>query len=73
MITLLLEMKATKEEMQARGDTGASQAAIDFYSTMYNEIMENALSLNPLPEKDPNQKGKLKRGKTRCLIDRLVT
>jgi transposase len=34
--------------------------------------MVSALSLNPLPIKDPNKKGKVNRGKTRCLIDRLV-
>jgi len=73
MITLLLEMKAAKEMLQTQGITQASQVLIDFYSATYDQIIDAAKALNPIPEKEPGKRGKAKRGKVRCLIDRLET
>ena len=72
LIDLLLEMKKTKEELILDGQYQAPEQVWQKYSQKYDEILEEALAQNPLPEKDPNKKGRPKRGKVRALIDRLV-
>jgi transposase len=69
---LLLEMKNTKDELIAQGLEEAPELVWREYSRTYDEILEEAQAQNPVPEKDPNKKGRLKRGKVGALIDRLV-
>ena len=42
------------------------------FSGRYDSLLQDAVALNPLPEKMPGQKGRRKKGKRRALIDRLV-
>jgi transposase len=72
MIDLLLEINATKNELIAQGQHEAPEQVWREYSRRYDEILQEAQTQNPLPEKDPNKKGPPKRGKIRALIDRLV-
>jgi len=69
---LFLEMKKKKEELLFEGKYEVPEHVWKEYSLKYDEILAKALAQNPLPKKDPNKKGRPKRGKVRALIDRLV-
>ena len=71
MSDLLLEMKKTKDDLISQGYEQAPEHTWEWYSRTYDNIVNEALALNPLPEKDPNKRGRAKRGKCRALIDRL--
>jgi transposase len=69
---LLLEMKDTKEKLISEGHCQAPERVWQKYNQKYDEILEDALAQNPLPEKDPNKKGRPKRGVVGSLVDRLL-
>jgi len=70
LIKLLLEMKVHKEKLLAKGRQKASRQALDKYSKRYDELLAIALQENPVIPKEG--KGKVKRGKTGALVDRLI-
>jgi len=72
MSDLLLEMKKSKENLISQGHEHAPDYIWELYESAYDKIVKEALSLNPIPEKDPNKRGRAKRGKVRALVDRLV-
>jgi transposase len=72
MIDLLLAMKKTKEELISQGIKEASTDYIQKYSLTFDEIMTEALIKNPMPIRVQGQRGRLKRGKTGALVDRLI-
>ena len=39
----------------------------------YDQILEEGTAQNPIPEKEPGKRGRVKRGRIRSLIDRLRT
>ena len=69
--TLLLNLKRAKEKAIAKGKTALHRNTLKRYSNLYDEIMRAAYEENPLPERKPGQRGRTKRGKVLCLIDRL--
>ena len=68
---LLLEMKKAKERAIKKGKTELSYASIHRYKKHYDELISLAYSENPVPESEHGKRGKKKRGKVLCLIDRL--
>ena len=72
MIDLLLEMKKTKEKLIAQGKNCASPYLLRKYDRAFDLITADALLHNPIPIREPGKRGKVKRGKTGALIDRLI-
>ena len=70
LIELLLEMKAHKEKLIAKGNQNPSQQVLTKYSNQYDELLAIALEQNPILPKVNNRKSK--RGKTGALVDRLI-
>jgi transposase len=71
MIVLLISMKMVKEHHEAKGETEAPQKYIEMFGSEYERIVKAGQALNPIPEKEPGQRGRVKKGKARCLLDRL--
>jgi len=72
MADLLLEVKKTKETLVGLGKQKASELMLNAYNSSYDIIVEEALRLNPVPVREPNQKGRIKRGKVGALVDRIA-
>jgi len=72
LIELLLEMKAVKERLLSQNRHGPTPYLLKKFNLVYDRIMAAALAQNPVPIRDGNQKGRLKRGKTGALVDRLL-
>jgi transposase len=72
LIDLLLEMKRMKEKLLDTGVKQFSKERLEEFSNKYDLLMEAGIALNPVHEKIPGKRGRVKRGKTRALIDRLV-
>jgi transposase len=70
LIELLLEMKAHKEKLIAKGNQNPSQRMLTTYNNRYDELLTIALEKNPIRPKVNNRKPK--RGKTGALVDRLI-
>ena len=70
LIELLLEMKAHKEKLIAKGNQNPSQRMLTKYNNRYDELLAIALEKNPIRPKVNNRKPK--RGKTGALVDRLI-
>jgi transposase len=70
MIRLLLEMKAEAEKARAAGRR-ISPKRKKRYEARYDAILRRAVKLNPVEDDGIRRRGRKKRGKTRCLIDRL--
>lgn len=72
LIDLLLIMKQTKENLISHGYDAASAYYLKKYSQMFDTILSDALIHNPIPVREPGKRGRLKRGKTGALTDRLI-
>jgi len=72
MMQLLLDLKNETDKSKNKGETCLPIEDILVFEEAYDSILQSGLALNPLPERKKGQKGKLKRGKTRCLLDRLL-
>ena len=68
---LLLKMKHSKEKAVELGKQSLSKITLKKYSDLYDEIIELAKTENPLTVSVPGKLRKAKRGKIRCLVDRL--
>jgi transposase len=71
MIDLLLAMKDTKEKLVSHGYDAATAYYLRKYSRMFDHILAEALTHNPVPLREPGKRGRVKRGKTGALVDRL--
>ena len=76
LIELLLEIKGVKEKLS---EENSIQNPLLYYlehlekfKSAYDKILAEALLENPVPMREEGQRGKLKRGKTGALIDRLI-
>ena len=67
---LLLTMKKMKEELLSNGISVAPPDLSEMFSRKYDEILAEALTLNPVPPREGKRKPK--RGKTGALVDRLI-
>jgi len=73
MIDMLICMKLDKEELILHNQWEAPQAKIEEYTKAYDEILEEARQLNPIPPPPVGSKtGRPKKGKVRALIDRMA-
>lgn len=71
MIKLLSEMCHEKQVLQEQGYKCFSKEKLEQYSAAYDAIVNTAISLNPVPEASGKKRGRPKKGKNRCLWERL--
>jgi len=67
---LLQSMCHAKNIQMAEGKEAFSEEELQSYMARYDEIVAEGLKINPIPERKPGQRGRQKRGKIRCLLDR---
>ncbi|MCP3664888.1 MAG: IS66 family transposase, partial [Gammaproteobacteria bacterium] len=69
---LLLDMNAAKDKAIEKGKPSLSAYYHQKFDNEYNRLMDEGKQHNPEPEKIPGKRGRTKRGKVLCLIDRLI-
>ena len=69
---LLREMVHTRNEAMRAGASVLPSESVRAFQRRYDAILEQAAEKNPLPVRQPGQRGKLAKGPVRCLIDRLT-
>ncbi|MCL4299205.1 MAG: IS66 family transposase [Anaerolineae bacterium] len=73
MIKLLLEMKEAVATAKAQGLTQLPPTSLTAFERRYENLIEQGLRLNPVPEKPPGKRGKVKQPPPKNLLDRLKT
>ena len=68
---LLLKMKKARDRATEKGKAELSYSSVHRYKSQYDELVSLAYSENPVPVSENVKRGKKKRGKVLCLIDRL--
>jgi transposase len=71
MVEHLLTIKKTVAEAVAQGQTGLTQEQLSAFEIRYDELVQRGLALNPLPERPPGQRGRIKQPPPKNLLDRL--
>lgn len=71
-IDLLLEMKKVKTKAIEAGKGSLSYYHYHKFNKLYDKLIEQALSDNPIPEITVKKRGRKKKGKVRALIERLA-
>ena len=69
---LLREMVHTRHEAEQAGADALPPETIRAFRTRYDAILEQAAAKNPVPVRQSGQRGRVRKGKVRCLIDRLT-
>ena len=72
MRSLLREMVHARHEAEQAGADALPPETVLAFRTRYDAILEQAAAKNPLPVRQPGQRGRLAKGPVRCLIDRLT-
>ena len=67
---LLQGMCHAKNQLMADGRTAFTDEELQQYMKQYDRIVAEGLTTNPLPERMPGKRGRLKKGKIRCLLER---
>lgn len=67
---LLQLMCHEKNLLTAEGRTSFTDEEMQQYMKQYDRIVATGLTANPLPARKPGQRGRLKKGKIRCLLER---
>ena len=67
---LLQGMCHAKNLLMAEGKTSFTNEELQQYMKQYDSIVAKGLAANPLPERKPGKRGRLKKGKIRCLLER---
>jgi transposase len=67
----LVAIKAAVEEALAQGLTCLTPEQLTAFEAHYDELVEQGLALNPLTERPPGKRGKLKQPPPKNLLDRL--
>ena len=67
---LLQGMCHEKNLLSAEGRTSFTDEELQQYMNRYDHIVAMGLAENPLPERKPGKRGRLKKGKIRCLLER---
>ena len=68
---LLSEMCGKRNKLQEEGKIAFSPDDLAKYLLRYDELLEEGLQQNPVPEAIPGKRGRRAKGKTRCLLERL--
>lgn len=71
MSELLISMKESVAWYKSIGKECLPMDVIQQYYETYEKIIADGIRPNPLPVREPGARGKLRRGKARCLLDRL--
>ena len=69
---LLREMAHARNEAVRADAPALPPETVRAFRTRYDAILEQAAAENPVPVRQPGQRGRVKRGNVRCLIDRLT-
>jgi len=69
---LLLDIKAAVAVATEQGLTALSPTQIADFETRYDQLLGQGFHLNPVPEKPPGQRGKVKQPPPKNLLDRLL-
>ena len=72
MRPLLREMIHVRHEAERAGASALPSETVQAFQARYDAILEQAAGKNPLPVRQPGQRGKFRKGKVRCLIDCLT-
>jgi transposase len=72
MRSLLREMVHARHKAEQAGADALPFETVRAFQRRYDAILEQAAGENPLPLRQPGQRGRVKKGKVRCLIDRLT-
>lgn len=72
MRSLLREMAHARNEAVRADAPALPPETVRAFQTRYDAILEQAAAKNPVPVRQPGQRGRVKRGNVRCLIDRLT-
>ena len=67
---LLQEMCHNKNVFMEHGRQAFTEQELRQYMDRYDQIVARGLVANPLPKRKTGQRGKLKKGKIRCLLER---
>lgn len=67
---LLQGMCHAKNLLMAEERTSFTDEELQRYMKRYDRIVAEGLAANPLPERTPGKRGRLKKGKIRCLLER---
>ena len=67
---LLQGMCHSKNLLSAEGRTSFPKEDLKQYMKQYDFLVAEGLAANPLPERKPSKRGRLKKGKIRCLLER---
>ena len=67
---LLQGMCHAKNQLTSEGRTSFTDEELQQYTKQYDCIVAKGLEANPLPERKPGKRGRLKKGKIRCLLER---
>lgn len=68
---LLLEIKAAVATASEQGLTTLTPSQLADFTSRYDQLVAQGLSLNPTPDKSPGQRGKVKQSQPKNLLDRL--
>ena len=71
MIVLLLKIKRAKEDTIETGGNAFSEEQWSEFKNEYDCIVKEGLELNPILEKVPGKRGRIAKGKSRNLLERL--
>ena len=71
MQNLLSKLYKTKSKLTARGHSNAPKKLVQEFSAGYDRILERGFSRNPYQEPKERKRGKPKKGKVLCLLERL--
>lgn len=69
---LLQGMCHAKNTLSEEGRKAFTDEELRQYMAQYDAIVAEGIAANPLAEKKPGKRGRLKRGKIRCLLDRFL-
>ena len=71
MVELLLSIKKAVTEAVAQNQPCLAQEQVVAFETRYDALVREGLALNPVPERLPGQRGKIKQPPPKNLLDRL--
>jgi regulator of replication initiation timing len=72
MIELLYQIYEEKNLLLDEDVGSFTPERMEHFKNRYDEIIAEGIKLNPIPEREPNQRGRIKKGKTRALLERMV-